>query len=341
MDNRIELLRTGSTETLLSRLALFGLSEAFIRHRLSPQLGDSRRATALLLDRVKVIFGWEPSQFESAAIAPLEVGAATARFKMPRGREARGTAVYTAYAYHLATLCAAAMEEHPRGPVPTGWKEFRAELLSRYAKVDLTTTLSFAWDLGVVVLPLRDAGGFHGACWRLGGVNVVILKQMTNYPARWLFDLIHELFHCGQDPEQSEFSWIEDDELSEERRDSKEERHAMWFAGQVGLAGRAEELALMAMRRANDGYLPKLKQSVTDVAAEQRVSRSYLANYMAYRLSLQRENWWGAAANLQERDCDPYEVARDMFFERFDFRNLDASSVELLSLALDDEGGNG
>jgi Zn-dependent peptidase ImmA (M78 family) len=260
---------------------------------------------------------------------------------MPRGRDERSAATYTAYAYHLATICAQAMAGKPRGDIPSGWKEFRAALLARYTNVDLSSVLSFAWDLGVVILPLRDPGGFHGACWRLGGVNVVVLKQMTVYPARWLFDLVHELFHCAQEPEKPEFSWIEESELSEERRTSREEQHAMWFAGQVGLDGRAEELASLAMARANNGFLPKLKQSVIDLAAEQGVSRGLLANYLAYRLSLQHENWWGAAANLQERDGDPYELARTIFFDRFDFRKLDAASVELLGLALDNEANDG
>jgi Zn-dependent peptidase ImmA (M78 family) len=248
---------------------------------------------------------------------------------------------YTSYAYHLATICAGAMAQQPRRPIPTGWKAFRSELLTRYVNVDLRSVLSFAWDLGVVVLPLRDPGGFHGACWRLNGVNVVVLKQMTAYPARWLFDLVHELFHCGQDPEKAEFVWIEESELSEERRTSKEEQHAMWFAGQVGLDGRAEELAALAMKRANEGFLPKLRQSVIDVAAEEGVSRSYLANYLAYRLSLQGENWWGAAANLQERDCEPYTITRDVFFERFNFCGVDSEGVELLGLALDNEDFDG
>lgn len=341
LDSRATLLSEGSLETLLSRLALLGVTEAFIRRRLAPSLGASQQATSVLLDRVKAIFGWEPALLAAASPPPLEVGAALARFKMPRGREERGATAYTAYAYHLAAICARAMTGAPRRPIPTGWKEFRTSFLTRYDELDLASTLSFAWDLGVVILPLRDPGAFHGACWRLGGVNVVVLKQMTPYPARWLFDLIHELFHCGQDPELEQFAWIEASELSEDRRVSREEQHAMWFSGQVGLDGRAEELAALAMKRANNGYLPKLKQSVVEVASQEGVSRGYLANYLAYRLSLQGENWWGTASNLQEKDCDPYAVARDIFFERFDFSALDPDSVELLGLALDNEDGDG
>jgi hypothetical protein len=58
---------------------------------------------------------------------------------------------------------------------------------------------------------------------------------------------------------------------------------------------------------------------------------------MAFRLSLQGENWWGAAANIQEKGIDPLAVARDIFFERFRFNDLSQSDSRLLSLALHDE----
>ena len=341
IDQRVEILRSGSLDAVLKSLALLGVTESFIRRRLVPHLRENRNAVALLLDRVKAIFGWESRALEAGTALPEIAGGALARFKMPRGREERASTAYTAYAFHLASICAEASAAATRRPVPTGWKEFRAALLASYPRVDLASTLSFAWDLGVVVLPLRDPGGFHGACWRLGGVNVVVLKQLTAYPARWLFDLIHELFHCGQEPDSLEFTWIEDSEQSEERRTSKEERHAMWFAGQVGLDGRAEELAKLAIARANNGYLPRLKDATIALAAEQGVSVGYLANYLAYRLSLQGENWWGAAANLQERESDPYTLARDMFFERFDFSKVSKDGGELLALALDDEVDDG
>jgi transcriptional regulator with XRE-family HTH domain len=338
-NGKMALLRAHTAEGLIARLALLGLSETFIRRRLAPQLGTGDRAVGKLLDRVRTIFGWEPGEPEGATPPPLEQGAALARFKMPRGREERSAAVYTAFAYHLATICARGMRGKPRRPIPTGWAQFRETLLSCYSSVDLPSTLAFAWDLGVVVLPLRDPGGFHGACWRIGGVNVVVLKQTTAYPARWLFDLIHELFHCGQEPDRPEFTWVEESELSEARRTSREEKHAMWFAGQVGLAGRAEELVELAVRRSGN-YGPRLKQSVTEIAAEEGVSRGYLANYLAYRMQPD-QNWWGTAANLQERDCDPFAVTRDIFFDRFDFSDLDEDSVELLGLALDDETNDG
>ena len=45
-------------------------------------------------------------------------------------------------------------------------------------------------------------GTFHGACWRYEGRNAVVLKQTPKHEARWAFDLLHELFHAGQRPEE-------------------------------------------------------------------------------------------------------------------------------------------
>jgi N-glycosylase/DNA lyase len=77
------------------------------------------------------------------------------------------------------------------------------------------------------------------------------------------------------------------------------------------------------------------------VATTSGVNVGVLANYVAYRLSLQDENWWGAAANLQDRSVDPLAIARNTFFRRFDFSNLDEAGLQLLQLALNDEVDHG
>jgi uncharacterized protein YegL len=57
------------------------------------------------------------------------------------------------------------------------------------------------------------------------------------------------------------------------------------------------------------------------------------ANYLAFRLSLQGENWWGVATNLQDRSHDPLVHARNIFFERFPFDELSQPDFELLRLS--------
>jgi len=334
---QLEILNTTSAEAVVKRLRSIGLGDDFIRRRISPDLNLNDAGAREIVMRVGSIFGWSPDVlFGSGTIDPAQLGGATARFKMPKGRDARSTLVYTAYAYRLAIICARAMANKPRRRIPTDWRTFRTEMIEKYGTVDFKTALAFAWDLGVVVLPLGDAGGFHGACWRIGGVNVIVLKQSLRYPARWLFDLLHELRHAGESPDADEFEVVEASETSAERRDSKEEKEASWFAGQVSLDGRAEEFVRECLAlAAND--LRGLKKAVLTVAPKRGISVSHLANYVAFRLSLQGENWWGVAANIQDKSFDPLTVARDVFFERFAFNDLSQSEAELLSLALHDE----
>ena len=52
------------------------------------------------------------------------------------------------------------------------------------------------------------------------------------------------------------------------------------------------------------------------------------------RLSWQGLNWWGAAANLQREDEDPWTVARDVFVERHPYRIDDEIDRSLLDRAL-------
>lgn len=336
ISKRLELYDADTIDGLVKRLAATGLDADFIQKRLSPQLPASAEGVRRLANTTTRLFGWSESQlFGPVAPDPPGLGAAMARFKMPKGRDARSVAIYTAYAFHLATLCARAMQSAPREPVPADWKTFRAKLIEKYGELSLRSALDYAWDLGVVVLPLNDSGAFHGACWRIDHVNVVVLKQATAFTARWIFDLLHELFHAAQNPDDATLEVVEAPETSDERRDSKEEKAAMRFAGNVAFDGQAETLAKKSVTAA-DGDLRKLKRAVQEVATAEGADLGLLANYLAFRLSFQGENWWGAAANLQPSGEQPLVVARDVFFERFDFTKIDESELELLTLALND-----
>jgi transcriptional regulator with XRE-family HTH domain len=338
---RLELLKVTSPEAVMKRLQSIGLTKDFIRKRIAPDLEIDEGNVAAIANRVGAIFGWSPDALlGSGALDPMQLGGATARFKMPKGRDARSAAVYTAYAHRLANICAKAMVERPRGRIPVDWREFRKILLDRYKIVDFRTALALAWDLGIVVLPLNDPGAFHGACWRIDAVNVIVLKQALRHPARWLFDLLHEIRHAGDRPNEREFEVIEGSEVSNERRTSEDERIAGWFSGQVALDGRAEDLVKDSLEIAG-GDLRRLKSAVEAVSVRRGVPTSQLANYLAFRLSLQGEDWWGVAANLQDESYDPLVHARETFFERFSFSGVSDTDVKLLSLALHDEADHG
>lgn len=330
---------------LTAKLRQVGLDRDFLLSRLLPSQ-DAARAEAevpgtddaaltakagAILGRV---FGWPHDVlFGAEPLGAPRFAAAEARFKMPARRPRGATSLYAAYANYLAVVVLRACEGLPRERVPLDAGELRRAVLARYGALTLRSALRYAWDLGVPVLPLRDRGTFHGACWRYEGRNAIVLKQISGQEARWLSDLIHELFHAGQRPDASTLEVIEADETSDERRNSDEEIAAGQFAGDVILDGRAEELAQACVKAAR-GSVERLKAVVPAVAEGEGVGVGALANYMAFRLSWQGVNWWGAAANLQKGDGDPWSVARDVFLERFPFAVETELDRQLLERAL-------
>jgi Zn-dependent peptidase ImmA (M78 family) len=165
--------------------------------------------------------------------------------------------------------------------------------------------------------------------WRQGGRNAIVLKQSLRSESRWSFDLFHELYHASEEPDRLELAVVDDEGTSV----AAVEAEASSFAGDVLLRGRAEALAEEAVREAY-GRLEWLKSVVPKVALRHDVSVAALANYLAYRLSMQEENWWGAARNLQRDGEDPWSVARDEFVLRANLSDLDDVDEQVLSSAL-------
>ena len=331
---------------LLSKLRQVGLERDFLLSRLVPSTdaaqvagegsvtGDEAALTARLAGVLERVFGWTRDNLLGAqALDPPRFAAAEARFKMPARRNQAATSLYAAYANYLAVVALKGARSLPKRPLPTDPAVMRSCILESHGGVDLRNTLHTAWDHGVVVLPLHDPGTFHGACWRYEGRNAIVLKQRFPRESRWEFDLLHEMFHAGQHPGSDTLEVIEADETSEDRRNSGEEVAASRFAGEVLLNGRAEELA-QACVRAAQGSVERLKSVVPRIAKVHGVEVGALANYMAFRLSWQGENWWGAATNLQPDGDDPWTTARDVFIERFPFEIDNNLDKQLLNRAL-------
>jgi transcriptional regulator with XRE-family HTH domain/Zn-dependent peptidase ImmA (M78 family) len=331
---------------LVGKLRQVGLDRDFLLSRLLPS-ADAARASGevgsedgeyaltakagAVLERV---FGWtRDNVFGAQALVAPRFAAAEARFKMPANRARAPTNLYAAYANYLAVVALKGARSLPKGEIPIDPATIHRRIRERYETINLKSALQTAWDLGVVVLPLRDRGAFHGACWRYEGRNAVVLKQTSKHEARWLFDLLHELFHAAQHPEADTLEVIEADETSAERRTSVEEIAASQFAGEVVLDGRAETLAQACVQAARKS-VERLKNVVPTVAAKNGVSVGALANYLAFRLSWQGVNWWGTAANLQADDSDPWSITRDVFVERFPYDIDNELDRQLLDRAL-------
>ena len=336
-----------SFEGLLAKVSQVGLSREFVVGRLLSSAdaaivdgevqGESNdqklsAKAAVVLER---LFGWARDDiFAASALSAPWMAAASGRFKMPKWRREGAAGIFATYANHLAVVAIRGMVGYPIESIPTDPGEMRKRILARgEGRDDLRTVLHTVWDLGVVVLPLKGNGTFHGACWRYDGRNAIVLKQTSKHEARWTFDLLHELFHAAQRNGKEAFEPVEAEATSSERRESDEEIAASQFAGDVILDGKADDLAQECVAQAGN-MLPRLQRVVRRVARTRGVSVGALANYLAFRLSWQGLDWWGAAANLQREDQDPWTVARDVFVERHPYRIDDEIDRSLLDRAL-------
>lgn len=338
-------IEPSNLDGILKKVRQVGIEAEFLISRLLPSADAARisgqitdmdeQATSLkIATALSRIFGWTNENiFSAQPLAAPTFAAAEARFKMPPGRNRSTTNLYALYANYLATVVVAGCKDLPKSPIPHNAQGMRTLVTHSYGGLTLRNVLLVAWDLGVPILPLRDKGTFHGACWRYEGRNVIVLKQNSKHQARWLFDLLHELFHASQRPELDTLEVIEADETSKERRNSDEEIEASQYAGDVVLDGRAEQLAQFCVKAAG-GQVEKLKGVVPDVARREGIGVGDLANYLAFRLSWQGVNWWGAASNLQTEDADPWTIARDIFVEKFPFHFESDLDRQILERAL-------
>ena len=341
-----------SSFDVFKRLRDMGLDREFILNKLmSKPVADKAKLPAGARDPEVVfqatamashIYGWTPEAIIGNDQLFIDQGVlGAARFKVTAKAEQKRLSAYTFYAHFLALHLLEATTDLPPCPIPTDYKVVRAGIIKKYGSITLRTALHYVWDLGVPVLPLNDPGAFHGAMWRVGGRNVIVLKQATLSSARWLHDLIHELFHAGQEPAKPERTIIEAAETSSERRDSDEEWDATQLAADVVLDGKAEPLAKLCVERTRkqagaSGSLERLKSIVPMVAKDAGVPADALANYMAFRLSLQNVDWWGTAQNLQDMSENPWAVARDVLLERAKLGRVAGIDRDLLTRALAD-----
>ena len=327
-----------SLAKVLRRAQSAGLNKDLVTKRIIPRKGTtetddaSALGTASLLNR---IFGWAPAVLFGDA--PLFAGGAAlngARFKLPQNAAARKTEAYATYAHYVAGLLLRATPTLAQRPIPTDAKDVREAMLSGHGGLSFQGALDYVWSLGVAVLPLADPGAFHGATWRIAGRNVIVLKQGARLESRWLHDILHELRHAAEEPEAEDLAFIDYEALSKENGSSAAETMASMFAGDVMLDGRAEELAEKCATEAG-GSIERLKAIVPGVANSEGVPVAALANYMAFRLSLQGASWWGAATNLQSSSADPWLAARERALSHLDLTRLDDAERTVLLRALE------
>jgi transcriptional regulator with XRE-family HTH domain len=323
---------------LLSKLSDAGLDKCFIEKRVAPRdlmPFDYGLWVDKTVERLNSIFGWTKELL--LGDSPLVIGrdgSMVARFKMPVGANAIYTSAYTQYAYSIANIVATNCTLEKKNIVQDS-ELVRKSIIETYGSITFESVLSYVTDLGVPVISLNDSGAFHGATWRIKGRNVIVLKQKSRYTSKWVFDLLHELYHASQSPELEEFSVVELSETSDERRIDQEEIDANDFAAKVLLGEHADKYIEECFLNAK-GKIAWLKNSVIQVAKENKLDCGVLAYQFANKVdsrsktSGSKVNWWGAANNLQKNTCEPNIFSFETLTSHLNLENLNSQDRDLL-----------
>ena len=323
---------------LLSKLNDAGLDQNFIEKRIAPRdlmAWDYGLWVDKTVERLNFIFGWTKDLL--LGDSPLVIGrdaSMVARFKMPAGANVHHTSAYAQYSYSIANIVANNCVLDKK-VIPQDFNIVRKDILETYGVLTFESVLSYAKHLGVPVISLNDAGAFHGATWRIKGRNVIVLKQKSKYPSKWMFDLLHELYHASQFPELDEFSVVELSETSEERRNADEEIAANIFATKVLLGEDAEAYIEECFNNAK-GRIPWLKNAVIQVAEKYDLDCGVLAYQVAKKIEVMSKagdkkiNWWGAANNLQLKTCDPSTISFEVLTSHMPLYNLNQEDRDIL-----------
>jgi transcriptional regulator with XRE-family HTH domain len=333
-ENGIRPLR--SLAELARKTSALGFNEEFLEQRIAPRRMFSTGATQVkaAIERLSLLLGCTLADLNRGDIdLRLEVAGA---FKRTRKAHPVKTKAYALYAYQLCRWTVKAFADIPWAAVSEA--EFVSGFRERQPSPTFESLLNFTWDLGIPVLPLADSGAFHGACWIIEDRPIIVLKQRTQFHARWLFDLAHEIGHVLLHLRHDDHEILEPQEITPVSDDDPIEEAANDFAHELLLRNRQEDLIRMIVEQTK-GNIPAFKRAVVEIGARNHVPVDLMANYLAYRLSLQGLSWWGTANNLQYTEPEPLELARKVFMSRVHMAQLRNEERDLLAQALTNEEG--
>ncbi|MGB7290959.1 MAG: helix-turn-helix transcriptional regulator [Thermodesulfobacteriota bacterium] len=331
---------------LLRKLSKSGIDKNLVLEKIIPRwiqeaLQESREESPEILvneaaKSVSDVFGWPVSEIWSKETLTIDRSPALNAFFKSRSRvDEKRAFTYSVYVYKLCQIILLATSDLPRKKYPETIQDIKSQLFTKDKFPSFEDLITYIWDLGICVIPLSDSGLFYGASWNIKGRHCIILKQKTRFHARWYYDLLHEFYHVLDHLSEEDTGILENEEISPFTVvDSKEEKEANSFANHLIFDGRAEDLAQQCVKVA-EGKLEKLKWAVIRVAKQENILADFLANYLAFRLNQQGENWWGTANNLQLDQPLPITIARDVLINHLDFRKISDNERILVEMALE------
>ena len=332
---KIDFSPQSDLKSVLKKLSSVGLDPNFITKRIIPNsslhednLSTSNVSNIQSIARLEKIFGWTSEQIlgdEPLTIKPIEV-----KFKMPKNANHLKVHAYSVFAHYVAMLLVQATKGLEKKSIPDNPYRLRDDIASNMSTISFKNLVQYVWKLGIPVISL-DPLSFHAACFSDDSGSVIVLTQNTKSEARWMFDLLHELYHVITGTERIDF----DDDF----QDSKDESDANKFAHAVLLGKNIEKILNSCLDKClvNENWnFAYLKKAVIDVANKEKVRIDILANYVAYRLSTEGLcSWWGVAEKLQTPMHDARIIIRDEILRYSDFTLLSEPDLELLTQNLE------
>lgn len=326
---------------IIKSLIDIGIPKQLLENKIIPTalkswdvLGYSSKTNALLSFAAN-IFSLRISENEISnklewATSPVS----KAKFKIPGNANSSQIQAYSHYAHYLSRIVAKHYQPNEEIDVPLDIDEFRKCYLNKFKSFTLPGLLAYSWEIGICVLPLNDPGVFHGAAWNINGTRVVVVKQNTKSHARWIFDLLHEVYHALAHLDNPGGSIVETQEINPLNEiDSLDEREANSFSHQILFGSRSQEILTKCIHDTG-GRMNRLKSVVQKTARTENISEDILANFIAFRLSIENHNWWGAAAALQVTDPDPFVIASDILRKNISTEKMSEMERSLFEMAL-------
>lgn len=330
---------------LVRRLSNAGIDSNLLLEKIIPKKlqvalkANESNVPSLLLDEIasyiSAIYGWSSNELWNNPILTVRPEPSVmAFFKKLTNTNEKQVQAYSHYAYYLAKVVLRAHPKKIKQEYPERIEDFKENYFKKYSQIDLSSLLDFVWGMGICVLPLNDPGVFHGASWNIDGKHIIILKQKTQSHARWIFDLLHEVYHVFAHLDKENTSVLELEELNPfSNNDSIEELEANSFANQVIFGSRAEELAEQCVLEAK-WDIKNLSKAVIKVAKKEKIREDFLSNYIAYRLTFQGESWWSSAIKMQITEPNPFIITKDMLQKNIQIQKVSPLDYSLYSSAM-------
>ena len=278
-------------------------------------------------------FRWEPAALLRGAPEPTPLGVQVA-FKTRVKSRAKSTPIER-LALTLSEVAVRSYEKRIED-IPSDPCAIRSMVLAEAREVTLSTLTHWAWEKGIVVLPMSGPG-FEAASWYVEGRPVIVLKRSLDLAVFWLFDLAHEIGHLalGHVNGTGVVNVDPPGELENDRQEDK----ANAFARELLVP--ESEVRFAEIRRRCHGDLDRqrhrFKGEMRDVAEEAGLNPALLGIVSAFALRdiARSQDRWGSATNIAKEQDPARPVVRSEFKRRIDLSALsqdDAALVEAVVL---------